>query len=84
MIPVLQNCIGSVADGCISDRLISDDTYAAMLELNMTNADKTRKLLMNVKQTISMNSEAFMKFLEVLEKVGECSQLVDDLKKQIS
>ena len=71
-----------MADKCFSKKLISDETYSVMLELNMTNSVKTRKLLMNVKKTISRNSGAFAEFLEVLDESG-CERLVHNLKERL-
>ena len=79
----LQDCIGSVADKCFSKKLILDETYYAMLELNMTNSDKTRKLLMNIRKNISRSSGAFAEFLEVLDEISGCEQLVHDLKRRL-
>ena len=79
----LQDCIGSVADKCFSKKLILDETYYAILELNMTNSVKTRKLLMNIRKTISRNSGAFAEFLEVLDEISGCDQLVQDLERRL-
>ena len=59
-----------MADKCFSRNLISDETYRAITELNITNSDKTRKVLMNVKETISRNSGAYAEFLKVLDESG--------------
>ena len=83
LISGLKDCIGSLADKCISRNLISDETYRAILELNITKSDKTRKLLMNVKETISRNSGAFAEFLEILDEISGCEQLVNDLKERL-
>ena len=72
-----------MADKFFSRNLISDETYRAIFELNMTKSDKTRKLLMNVKETISENSGAFTEFLEVLDDESGCERLVHDLKERI-
>ena len=82
MVSGLQDSIGSVADKCLSRNLISDETYHGILQLNMTNSDKTRKLLMNVKETISRNSGAFAEFLDVLDESG-FKQLVKTLKERL-
>ena len=82
LISGLQDCIGSLADKCISRNLISDETYRAIIELDITKSDKTRKLLMNVKET-TRNSRDFAKFLEVLDEISGCKQLVHDLKERL-
>ena len=66
----LQPCINSVADHCLSEGLVSEETYTSLLELNMTSADKTRRLLMNIKQTISQEPNAMDKFCCILTEVG--------------
>ncbi len=71
----LQFSISSIADYCYSKNLISDDTYSEIVELNISNADKTRKLLVDVKQNISSKTKAFKDFCEVLE-ICEFSDLV--------
>ena len=83
LISGLQDCIGSLADKCISRNLISDETNRVIFELNITKSEMTRKLLMNVKETISRNSGDFAKFLEVLDEIDGCEQLVHDLKERL-
>ena len=76
----LQPCINSVADHCLSEGLVSEGTYTSILELNMTSADKTRKLLMNIKQTISQDPNAIDKLCCILTEVGGCDSVVKDLR----
>ncbi len=63
----LQFSISSIADYCYSKNLISNDIYSEIVELNISKADKTRKLLMDVEQNISLRTEAFEDFCEVLK-----------------
>ena len=46
----------------------------------MTSADKTRKLLMNIKQTISHDPNAIDKLCCILTEVGGYDSVVKDLK----
>ena len=49
----------------------------------MTNSIKTRKFLMNTRKKISRSSGAFAEFLEVLDEISGCEQLVHDLKGRL-
>ena len=80
LVSCLQPCIYSVADHCLCEGLVSEETYTSILELNMTSADKTRKLLLNIKQTISQVPNAMAKFCCILTEVGGCDDLVKDLR----
>ena len=80
LVMYIQPCIHSVADHCWNEGIVSAETYAYILELNLTSADKTRKLLMNIKQTISRVPNAMDKFCCILTEVGGCDDLVKDLR----
>ncbi len=74
----LQFSISSIADHCRSKKLISRQTCREIMDLNISNADKTRKLLVDVEQNISSKIEAFEDFCEVL-KICEFNDLVVSL-----
>ena len=80
LVSCLQPSIKSVADLCFSKNLVSEETFTSILELNMTSADKTRRLLMNIKQTISHDSNAIDKLCCILTEVGGCDSVVKELK----
>ena len=69
--------VKSVADECWSDDLISEETYDAVMDLNLIDADKARKLLKNVLQTISCDPQAFEKFRVIVDKFGGCGGIMD-------
>ena len=73
LVSELQNAISSVSGACFSQCLISEDTYKAVLELNLTNADKARKVLLNVQQTVAVDKNMFEKFIAVID-CTECSK----------
>ena len=80
LVSCLQPCIHSVAYHCLREGLVSEETYTSILYLNITSTDKTRKLLMNFKQTISHVPNAMDKFCCILTEVGGCDDLVKDLR----
>ena len=80
LVSQLQHDIIPVATNCWSERLVSDGTYTSILELNMTSALKTTKLLMNINQTISQDPNAMDKFCCILTEIGGYDSLVKDLR----
>ena len=79
---VLQFSIDSLAGHCWSKELISEQTYSEVVDLNITNADKTRKVLMNVKSNISLQPDALDKFCDILDHIGGHDELVERLKNR--
>ena len=77
LVKALQPHIGSVADECWSKDLISVETYDAVMDLNLTNANKARRLLKNVWQTISCDPQAFEKFCGIVDKLDGCGGIMD-------
>ena len=75
----LQAAIGTVSSSCFARSLISEDTYKFVLELNITNAEKTRRVLLNVKQTIQQQEEKFQEFVDILHEVSGCGHLAKEL-----
>ena len=71
----------SLSHQCYGKGLISEGTYKSILELNLTNSEKTARLLLNVKQTIEQKQEMFEEFVNVLDELGACEHLVEALKK---
>ena len=80
LVSCIKPCINSVADHCWSEGLVSEETHTSILELNMTSVNKTRRLLMNIKQTISQEPNAMDKLRFILTEVGGCDSVVKDLK----
>ena len=79
LVKALKPSIKSVADECWSEDLISEETCDAMLDLNLIDADKARKLLKNVRQTISCDPQAFEKFRVIVDKFGGCGGIMDPI-----
>ena len=77
LVKALKSSIKSVADECWSDDLISEETYDAVMDLNLIDADKARKLLKNVQHTISCDPQAFEKFHVIVDKFGGCGGIMD-------
>ena len=81
LVKALQFCILSVADGCVSKRLVSKATYQSLLEPNLTKDNKTRMLVVNVEHTIAQQEGAWNEFLAVLKSVGGCDNLVKEMSQ---
>ena len=79
LVKALKPSIKSVADECWGEDLISEETYDAVMDLNLIDADKARKLLKNVRQTISCDPQAFEKFHVIIDKFGGCGGIMDAL-----
>ena len=79
----LKSNVSTVADHCLGVGLISMETYDAITECNTTKADKTRVLLRNVRNAISLHSTSLHLFSSVLEDVGGYEDLVAQLGKTI-
>ena len=77
LVKALQPSISSVADECWSEDLISEETYDAVMDLNLTNADKARRLLKNVMQTISCDPQGLERFRGIVVKFGGCGGIMD-------
>ena len=80
----LESSVSSLSDKCYSKFLISEDTRKAILELNLTNSDKTAKLLLNVKETIKQRPEKYEEFVGVLAETTCFEHLVEELRKERS
>ena len=77
----LKSDIHTVADHCLSVGLISTETYDTITECNSTRADKTRLLLRNIGNAISLDSTSLHLFTSVLNDVGSHEDLVALLEK---
>ena len=70
----LQYSIQAISDECL-EKLITEETYQAILHLNKTPGDKARLLLDNVGTTIRKDPTTFNIFLKVLSKFDEHSKV---------
>lgn len=62
--------VKTLADVCRGKELISHDTYCEIMDLNVTNIDKARRLLMNISTTIEKNPSAFDMFTVALSEAS--------------
>ena len=70
----LQCSIQAISDECL-EKLITEETYQAILHLNKTPGHKARLLLNNVSTTIRKDPTTFNIFLKVLSKFDEHSKV---------
>ena len=84
LVSALMPCVNSVSDYCISVGLISEDTYDNIIQLDLTNKDKARILLSNIRTTLSSNAKAYDDFIIVIEKVDACKYLVERMQSEVS
>ena len=84
LVSALKPCVKSVADYCISVGLISEDTYDNIIQRDLSDKDKARILLSNIRTTISSNAKAFDDFITVMEKVDACKSLVEKMQSEVS
>ncbi len=64
----VTDSVMSLADTCLGLKLISQDTYGQILDLNETKSDKARRLLWGIGISIERNSSAFDTFIIVLNE----------------
>ena len=80
----IKASISTVCDECLSRSLISEELYESLLQLNASDADKARRVLLNVKQVVALHEEKFQEFVEVLREVGGCGHLAEELNKALN
>ena len=79
----LEVNVDSLSHKCYGKRLISEDTYKCIQQLNLTDCQKTARLMLNVKQTIEQKHEMFEEFVNVLDELGpSCNHFVQELKRR--
>ena len=81
LVETLQFSIGSMADHCLSSKLISEETYDTITATDATNKEKARVLLHNVISNISLSTSRLEDFVAVLEAINDCQFLVEKLRK---
>lgn len=81
LVTAVSSCVGSVSDYCLSEKLITVETYDNVH--TCASSCKTQMLLISVRDTISCNHGCFESLLEVLKKtlLPEDQELVSDMKK---
>ncbi len=80
LVDVLQHSVKAVADHCWSRKIISKETYSDILQLNKSNSDRTRQLLLNIYSNMTSNPEVLETFCDILVQIGGFDELVLSLK----
>ena len=76
----LKYCVKSIADQCLSMRLISTDSYDAItMKQDLNDSDRARILLSNIRRYISLKKETLLDFISALTKVGGLDDLVHEI-----
>ena len=75
----IKYSVSSIADRCLAKALITSDTYDAILEQDKVAAEKTRKLLSDVKKSITEDAKNFDIFRIILENES-CANLSKKLQ----
>ena len=77
-------CVMTVADYCYSNELISRYTYDQLRERkDLTDEDRARTLLDNVRRVFSSRPSALKEFVTVLFQTGECNYVADKIQQQL-
>ncbi len=77
-------CVMTVADYCCSNELVSQDTYDELRERkDLTDKDRARTLLDNVREVFSSRPSALKEFVTVLFRTGECNYVADKIQQQL-
>ncbi len=80
----VKPCVMTVADHCYSIGLISQDTYDQLCERkDLTDKNRTRILLDNIRRVFLSRPSALQKFVTVLFQTGECNHLADKIHRQL-
>ena len=80
----IKASISTMCDECYGRSLISEEMYESLLQLNASDAEKARRMLLNVKQVIALHEEKFQEFVEVLREVEGCGHLAEELNKVLN
>ena len=73
--------IGKIATVLYRKRLINDETYQSM-DMNITDKDKSRKIMQGVIVSVKANSINYDKFVEVLDGKSHEKEIIKILKKE--
>ncbi len=80
----VKPCVMTVADHCYSIGLISQDTYDQLCERkDLTDKNRTRILLDNIRRVFLSRPSALKEFVTVLLQTGECNHLADKIQQQL-
>ncbi len=77
-------CVMTVADYCYSNEVISRNTYDQLRQRkDLTDEDRARTLLDNVRRVISSRHSALKEFVTVLFQTGECNYVADKMQQEL-
>ncbi len=77
-------CVMTVADYCYSIGLMSQNIYDQLRERkDLTDEDRARTLLDNVRRVFSSRPSALKEFVTVLFQTGECNYVADKMQQQL-
>ncbi len=77
-------CVMTVADYCYSIGLMSQNIYDQLRERkDLTDEDRARTLLDNVRRVFSSRPSALKEFVTVLFQTGECNYVADKIQQQL-
>ena len=69
----LETNLSALTSNCYSKFLISAETYKKTMQLNTTDREKVKMVLLNVQQTVKKNTKYFDDFVAVLMDL-DCSE----------
>ena len=80
----VKPCVLTVADHCVSRRLISEDVYDQIIKRgDWIDTDKARCLLSNVRTLLSATPQALEEFVSVLFEIEDCKSVAEKIQQQL-
>ena len=77
----IKHAVNSVADKCLTKRLISEDTYDEVTQSEKENGQKARQLLRNISTGIQKDPSSLDIFIKLLNET-DCKDVAENLQKE--
>ena len=79
----LEANLSSLTTNCYSRFLITEETYKKTMQLNATDREKVKMVLLDVQQKVKQDPKKFYEFVAVLMELSCCAHLVASLTSGI-
>lgn len=83
LVTTIKHSVTTIADKCLGEGLISQETSSKISETDSTNADKARLLLDNLKATVTGTPESFYTFVTILDEEKSHKNIVEILTNEV-
>ena len=76
----LEANLSTLTTNCYSRFLITEETYKKTMQLNATDREKVKMVLLDVQQKVKQDERKFYEFVAVLRELSCCEHLVASLQ----